>query len=216
MRSLHCSGVKEVRIREDNSSLLVCGEGLDENEVTRLVKKWKRTSRVEVSAHPQHISSMTTDESAHEPSSNGAPLKPKWQLPSALHPPPTAPDAIEESAGPPSPRTAVMEPPIDSNRSMKGNTLVTERIYEEIEGVKMRTRVMTSKDICTCIRLEETRLIINKQQGIKSSFCREVDVASSLRKQLQEQNPSNISPQVSNDGQVTFLQLHEECSLKLA
>eukprot|EP00250_Pteridium_aquilinum_P024939 c2985_g1_i1 orf=127-735(+) len=135
-------GVKEVKVGEDDASIVVCGEGLDEAEIVGQVKKRKGRSKVEVVSRLHHNKPPNSNGSARQASPQGNLLKPKYRPPL---PPCVSPDD-------------------DTSRSMKAETMVTERMHKEFQGTKIRTRVTTSQDACTCIRVEETRLLIDKQQ----------------------------------------------------
>ncbi|MCO5614384.1 hypothetical protein L7F22_068664 [Adiantum nelumboides] len=168
---MRLKGVQKVEVKEDGSCIVVCGDGLNEAEILRQVKKRKGSSGVEVVAQlPCHKKLPFVDNSLHQTSSHG-----DLSEPNCRPLPPLAPDGggVPRAGGAPLEAADAMGP-FDTRVSMKGETLVTERMHKEFEGIKIRTRVTTSRDVCTCIRVEETRFIIDKQHLFTTIPCTEV------------------------------------------
>ncbi|KAI5071441.1 hypothetical protein GOP47_0013692 [Adiantum capillus-veneris] len=172
---MRVKGVKEVKVKEDDACIVVRGEGFNERDIIELVKKRKGRSRVEVIEQLPRNELPNVDNSAHQMSPADDLSKPKCR------PPRTAADGggVTGAGNGPSMDVAAAVP-FDSSTSMKGETVVTERMHEEFEGTKIRTRVTTSWDVCTCILVEETRFIIDKQHFSKGSPCTEVAFDANL------------------------------------
>lgn len=140
-------GVEQVTVGDDEATIVVCGEGFDEAEIVRQVKKRKGRSEVEVMSRILHDAKPPPQiDAGARPADAPKPMPMPMPIPK-----PKVFDGEEEEQQ-------------QSSSPKKGETLVTERVFKEFQGTKIRTRVTTSQDACTCIRLEETHFIINKHR----------------------------------------------------